>query len=178
MVGENLYFRPLAKLTASCSYESSLSAIKSDAASWPSWLLGSAPFKIDAAMREHILYGYLGRVRRGVLDHNTSAAVVCALHSGVSRKRSQTLAREICWSLGATSVKTNRLATSCPAQSSAVLRKLLSPSSGKRNSQRIAFGTLERMRSQQRKVDGSIFLTKLAIGLERERDILLPCKVD
>ena len=95
-------------------------------------------------------------MRRGVLDQRTSAAVVCALHSGVSRNKSQTRAREMCKCLGATSVNQIREATLSPAHSRAVAFKLLSPKSGKRNSQRIAFGTLSKILSQVRKVVGSI----------------------
>lgn len=92
-----------------------------------------------------------------MLDHKTSAAVVWALHSGVSRNRSHTLAREMCWFLGATSVKTRRLATSVPAQARAVLLRFASPSSGNLNNQRTAFGTWESIRSHVRNVLGSIW---------------------
>lgn len=91
-----------------------------------------------------------------MLDHKTSAAVVWALHSGVSRKRSQTRAREMCWCFGATSVNQMRDATLSPAHSWAVRFRLLSPKSGKRSSHRIAFGTLSKILNQVRKVVGSI----------------------
>ena len=107
-------------------------------------------------MREHILCLCRGKVSNGVPDQRTSAAVVCALHSGVSRKMSQTCAREMCWSFGATSVKIMREATSSPAQATARAFRLPSPRSGKRRSQRMALGTRERIRSQVLKVVGSI----------------------
>ena len=91
-----------------------------------------------------------------MLDQSTSAAVVCALHSGVSRKRSQTLAREMCCCFGATSVKMIRSAISSPAHALAVRFRLLSPSSGNRSSQRTALGTAASIRSQVRNVVGSI----------------------
>ena len=93
---------------------------------------------------------------RGVPDQSTSAAVVCALHSGVSRKRSQTRAREMWYCFGATSVKSIRDATSGVAHCRAVSRRFDSPKSGNRSSQRTALGRRERMRSQVRKVVGSI----------------------
>lgn len=139
------------------SYSSSSRAINSAAAASPARDLGKAPLRIEAAMREHILYLYRGRVRRGVEDQRTSAAVVWALHSGVSRKRSQTRAREMCRCLGATSVNQMRSAMSFPAHSRAVRLRLVSPKSGNLRSQRIALGTLLRMRSHVRKVVGSIW---------------------
>lgn len=107
-------------------------------------------------MREHILYPYRGRVKSGVPLQRTSAAVVWALHSAVSRTRSQIRAREMWRCLGATSVKMTREATFSPAQRRAVLRRWCSPRSGKRRSHRMEFGTRARMRSQVRKVVGSI----------------------
>lgn len=89
---------------------------------------------------------------------STSAAVVWALHSAVSRTMSQMRAREMWRCLGATSVKRTREATSSPAQRRAVARRWDSPRSGKRRSQRIDFGTRARMRSQVRKVVGSIWM--------------------
>jgi hypothetical protein len=138
------------------SYSSSLLAMSSLAACRPSGDFGSAPLRIEAAMREHILYLYRGSVRSGVPDHRTSAAVVWALHSGVSRKRSQTRARAMCWLFCATSVKMTRRATSGEAHSSAVCFRFVSPRSGKRSSQSTAFGTRSKIRSQVRKVVGSI----------------------
>jgi hypothetical protein len=122
----------------------------------PSCDCGSAPRSIDAAIREHILYGYRGNVSNGVLDQSTSAAVVCALHSGVSRNKSHIRALDMCWFFCATSVNIIRLATSAPAHNSAVFLKLDSPDSGNRKSQRIALGTLDNIRSQERKMLGSI----------------------
>lgn len=150
------YTRSFPSLIAVCSYSSSLPAINSFAALFPASFFGSALVRILAAMRLHILYLYRGSVNRGVPLHNTSAAVVCALHSGVSRKRSQTRAREMCWCLGATSVKTMREAMDSPAQSVAMRFRFCSPRSGKRRSQRMARGMRARMRSQVRKVVGSI----------------------
>lgn len=111
---------------------------------------------MDAAIREHILYGYRGKVSNGVLDHKMSAAVVCALHSGVSRNKSQTRAREICWFLGATSVKIMRDSTSGPAHCLAVALKLPSPGSGNRSNHKTARGARESIRNQDRNVVGSI----------------------
>lgn len=50
-----------------------------------------------------------------------------------------------------------RDATSEPTQSKAVCFRLLSPKSGNRSSHKTALGTRDRMRSQVRKVVGSIF---------------------
>lgn len=151
-----LYDNPLARLTADSSYWSSSEAMSSCAASLPSRVLGNALVRIEAAIREHILYLYFGYVSNGVDDHSISAAVVCALHSGVSKKRSQIRARDMCCPLGATSVNQIRDAISSPAQSLAVRLRLLSPRSGNRSSHRMAFGTLARIRNQVRKVVGSI----------------------
>lgn len=129
----------------------------------PAELLGRAPFKIDAAIREHILYGYRGKVSKGVLDHKQSAAVVWALHSGVSRNKSQTRALAICCCFGATSVNMIREATSTLAHCLAVLLRLVSPSSGKRRSHSTAFGTLERIRSHDLNVDGSIYKMTMSV---------------
>lgn len=93
---------------------------------------------------------------RGVPLQSTSAAVVCALHSGVSRKRSQMRAREMCACLGATSVKMIREAIASPAHAVAVWRRLCSPRSGKRRSHRTALGARASIRSHDRNVVGSI----------------------
>lgn len=151
-----LYENVLASLMANSSYWSSSTAMSSAAALRPSSPLGRAPFRIEAAIREHILYLYRGRVSRGVLDHKTSAAVVCALHSGVSRNKSQTRALDMCWCLGATSVNQILDATLSPAHSNAVRFKLLSPRSGNRRSHKIALGTLSSILNHVRKVVGSI----------------------
>ena len=58
------------------SYSSSLDAISSFAACAPAGVLGNAPLRIDAAIREHILCLYRGSVSNGVPDQSTSAAVV------------------------------------------------------------------------------------------------------
>src|SRR5271156_7204584 len=108
------------------------------------------------AILEHILYSHRPHVTIGVPDHTTSAAVVCALHSGVSRKRSTTDARVMCVPFGATPVKTIREAISAPAQSRAYPIKFFSPRSGNLKSQRIAFGTEARMRRYTRNIEGSI----------------------
>ena len=42
----------------------------------PCGVLGNAPVRMEAAMREHILYSYRGSVSSGVPDQSTSAAVV------------------------------------------------------------------------------------------------------
>lgn len=150
---------PFASLIASASYSSSDEAMSSRSHLFLSLgSLGSAPRRILAAMREHILYSHLGNVNSGVPDHKQSAAVVCALHSGVSRNKSQILAREMCKCFGATSVKIMREATCGPAQRAAVLRRCDSPKSGKRSNQSTLLGTAESIRSQVRKVVGSILI--------------------
>lgn len=86
----------------------------------------------------------------------TSVAVVWALHSGVSRNRSRTLARAMCVFFGATSVKMILDAVASPAHALAMSRRFCSPVSGKRSSQRTALGMRARIRSHVRNVVGSI----------------------
>lgn len=62
----------------------------------------------------------------------------------------------MCCCFGATSVKMILDATSDPAQRIAVCLRLLSPSSGNRKSQSTALGSRASIRSQLRKVVGSI----------------------
>jgi hypothetical protein len=57
----------------------------------------------EAATLEHILNSYFGNVMIGVPLHRISAAVVCALHSGVSKNMSATLPRLMWICFGATS---------------------------------------------------------------------------
>lgn len=122
----------------------------------PASVSGKALLKILDAMREHILYLYRGNVSIGVPLQRISAAVVCALHSGVSKNKSTTCARAICACLGATSVKIIRDAISSFAHLTAQSLRFCSPSSGNRKSHRTAFGMSERMRSHVRNVVGSI----------------------
>ena len=154
------YLSPKHSRIARSSYSSSVRATNSSWASFPAGVLvsGNALPTILDAIREQSLCLCRGKVNSGVPLHSTSVAVVCALHSGVSTKRSRALAREMCSFLGATSVKMSRDAVSWPAHAAAVSRRFLSPTSGNRRSQRTEFGMRARIRNHVRNVVGSIYI--------------------
>lgn len=73
--------------------------------------------------------------------------------------------RMTCSFLLATSVKTTRSATSCPAQRTAVSLRCASPGGGKRSSHRIELGCCVRIESQMRKMKGSIWVWRWRDGV-------------
>ena len=79
--------------------------------------------------------------------------------STVSKKISATLARSMCSSFLATSVKRTRDAIPGPAHNEAVRRRCSSPAGGKRKSHKMLFGTRCRMRSHAAKMDWNATLT-------------------
>mmetsp|Transcript_7382 Transcript_7382/g.22381 ORF Transcript_7382/g.22381 Transcript_7382/m.22381 type:complete len:202 (-) Transcript_7382:2153-2758(-) len=111
-----------------------------------------------AATREAIFSA--GQVTIGTPAHSTSQPVVCALHSGVSRKMSASLERWIWSSLPTTSVKTMRPAGTPRAAASASRRT--SPAGGKRSSHSTLLGTRCRMEHHRSNVSGSILYSWLA----------------
>lgn len=123
------------------------------------------------------MYLCLGNVSNGVPLHSTSVAVVCALHSGVSRNRSSTLAREMCSFLGATSVNISRDAVSSPAHAIAVSLRFFSPTSGNRSSQSTAFGIRAKIRSHVRYVVGSICKLSVSSPKTEDKEKDIPYKV-
>lgn len=89
----------------------------------------------------------------------------------------------MCWSLGATSVKMIRDATSDPAHCLAVALKLLSPDSGNLSNHKMARGTRESIRSQDRNVVGSIWFSEYQYVsperiLQATNEENAPCKAD